>query len=120
MFKHGLNKFFMKSIQKIIVINFSLLVIWFLIFQNNIQTLSFIYYLFPVIILSIINGVLSIIYYKKGIKNKAQSFLLAGVLILIIGGSSCVSIKIEPKKPKVKESRDTINEKSVTIVYPYK
>jgi hypothetical protein len=87
----------MKHVSSITGINLIVLLIAIL-FVNSLPTFEHaIIYFLPLIVLVVFNTVLVIICLYKGEKNKAKSFILSCLLILIIGGSSCVTIKFRSK-----------------------
>src|SRR4051812_5620430 len=90
----------MKHVTSIIGINLIVLLSAVLCL-NSLSTVKyeFIYFL-PVIVLVVFNIVKSMICYYKGEAHKAKSFILSCLLILMIGGSSCVTIKFKSKAPQ--------------------
>jgi LytS/YehU family sensor histidine kinase len=65
----------------------------------NTQQIEFIYFI-PVIGLAVFNGIISLICFYQRDKSRALAFMLSSLLILIIGGSSCVTIKLKKKQRK--------------------
>lgn len=106
----------MKNNNLIIGLNLIVLFIFVLFFQIFDADGNFIFCVLSLIILAIINLVNCIIYFRKGDKPKAQSFVLSGLLVLIIGSSSCVSIKFRNKDPKTKQiaPKENTNPKDTT------
>jgi hypothetical protein len=64
----------------------------------------------PVFALVLFNAIKSIFCFKKGNKPLARTYLLACLLVAVIGGSSCVSIRINKKKkePAVEKKRPVV------------
>jgi thiol:disulfide interchange protein len=91
----------MKQVSSITGVNLIVLLIAILV-VNSLSVMYEVIYFLPLIVLFVFNAVLSIIYFYKGNPNKAKSFILSCLLILIIGGSSCVTIKFRSKAPKKK------------------
>lgn len=93
----------MKNTTYIIGINFILLVISILWLKAIYNVESEIIYFIPVIALTALNIVLCLVYFYKGKKGLAKAFMLAGLIVLVVGTSSCVSIKPRKKKKKKKQ-----------------
>jgi hypothetical protein len=92
----------MKQTTYIIGINFLVLVISILWIKamNNVE--SELIYFFPVFALTALNIALCLVYFYKGNKVLSKTFMLAGLIVLVVGTSSCVSIKPRRKKKKKK------------------
>jgi hypothetical protein len=102
----------MKHFKSIIGFSFLMLilaVITLTLFNFDSQVL-----LIPVFVITVINLLAALHQYKKGEKVKANTFMLSSLLILMIGGSSCVTIKfkrdrkVEPK-PVIKQKDSVIS-----------
>ncbi|MFY8069026.1 MAG: hypothetical protein ACOVMG_02925 [Flavobacterium sp.] len=70
--------------------------------------------LIPVFGITVINLLAALYQYKKGQKSKAHTFMLSSLLILLIGGSSCVTIKFKRDrkvvpKPVIKQKDSVIS-----------
>ena len=92
----------MKNSISIIGINLLALLLLFVIagmLDTNENGNLFLYY-FPILILGVINIIIGSIYYYKGNKRKAKLFVLACLLIVVIGDSACVSIHFKPRPKK--------------------
>lgn len=102
----------MKRINSIIGTNFIILFISILLLSTiNNPKYEFIYFI-PVIGLASFNILKSLICLYNGDKSQAKTFILSSLIILIIGGSSCVTIKLKSR------DRQKEKEKPVTIVQP--
>jgi hypothetical protein len=87
----------MNEIKKIIGISFLSLIISSICIAAFLGTDNLYFLMIPVFTICIINLGLGLFLYLRGRKNLAHTYMLSSILILIIGGSSCVSIKIRPK-----------------------
>jgi hypothetical protein len=104
----------MKSTAVIIGINLVVLFVA-IIYLGNVELLpnGVIIYL-TIFALALSNLAVGFSFYFKGNKADARAFVLSGLLVLIVGTSSCVTIKRKPKKsiPKTNtEKVDTLNTK---------
>ena len=90
----------------IIAVNLIVLLTSVLIFRSLdiTEEHNFIFYFSTWIVLVVFNSVKSVICFYKGETPKAKTFVLSGLLVLIIGSSSCVSIRFRNKEPKIKQS----------------
>jgi hypothetical protein len=69
--------------------------------------------LIPVFVITVLNLLAALYQYKKGEKAKTHTFMLSSLLILLIGGSSCVTIKFKRDrkvipKPVIKQKDSLI------------
>lgn len=94
----------MKNFKSIIGVSFMALVILLLLVDNWTEFSNNWKYIFPVLFISFINIILGLFFYYKNNKSKANTYILSSLLVLIIGGSSCVSIKFKEKKPQLKSN----------------
>jgi uncharacterized membrane protein len=104
----------MKSSAVIIGINLIILFIA-IIYLGNVESFpdGVIIYL-TIFAFALSNLAVGASFYFRGNKADARAFVLSGLLILIVGTSSCVTIKRKPKKsaPKTNtEKVDTLNTK---------
>jgi hypothetical protein len=58
-----------------------------------------------VLVLSVCNVLLSLFYARKGNRLLFKTYLLSSLIVAIIGGSSCVSIRINKKKREPTEEK---------------
>ena len=98
-------------------INFAILIALVLILTGfNVLEYELIYWV-PVIGLLSFNVLKSVFYFYLGDLSKARTYLLSSLLVLIIGGSSCVAIKFKPKKqesiPQEKKQEKTVKPNAV-------
>lgn len=101
----------MKHFKSIIGFSFLMLimaVITLTFFNFDSQVL-----LIPVFVITVLNLLAALYQYKKGEKTKAHTFMLSSLLILLIGGSSCVTIKFKRDrkvipKPVIKQKDSLI------------
>lgn len=103
----------MKSISLIAAINFTLL-LGSILFLSGIEVPEneAVFYL-PVIILTGINFIIGAVFGYKGLHSQAKRFILNGLVVLIIGGSSCVTIKFKTKKKEPKPAKKELKAKEV-------
>ncbi len=104
----------MKSTALIIGLNMILLLIA-MVYLNSVELYfdGAIIYLY-IFVFAFSNLIVGASLYFKGNKAKSRAFVLSGLLVLIVGTSSCVSIKRKPKKipPKPQtEKVDTLKTK---------
>lgn len=92
----------MRHITSIAGINFVLLLISLLILTVVKTEDGEMMFMIPVMVLTLVNTVLFGIASYYGKKNRARSFLLSALVVLVVGTSSCVVIKPRKKKPKPK------------------
>ncbi|MCC6371524.1 MAG: hypothetical protein IT236_11015, partial [Bacteroidia bacterium] len=95
----------MKHIRLIAGVNFLILFSSMLLLSGLDSVENEVLFFIPVLVLTLANGLIGIISYKRGLKAQASSFILSALMVLIIGGSSCVTIKFKSKnkqapKPK--------------------
>lgn len=90
----------MKQIKHITAINF-LVLLGTLACIKFIAVSQAVYaYLIPVLILTTVNLFIAVFYFSRSKKTVARSFILSGLIVLVVGTSSCVSIVPRKKKPK--------------------
>ena len=65
---------------------------------------SLVIYCVSIIALAVSNIAYSAVCFYREDMSKAKSFILSALVVLIIGGSSCVSIKFRNKEPKPKQT----------------
>jgi hypothetical protein len=88
----------MKKISHISIVNFIILLISVGLCNGvNITQTGFILF---ILILFALNMIVGMAYFFSNQKVKAKLFVLSGLLILLIGGSSCVTIRFRSKAKK--------------------
>jgi uncharacterized membrane protein len=97
----------MKKTSSIIGTNLIVLFISIILLSTIKNPSSNFVYFIPVFVLVGFNIIKSCICFYNGDTSKAKTFILSSILILIIGGSSCVTIKFKSKPPQQK-SKSTI------------
>lgn len=61
----------------------------------------------PALLIISFDMVQGVYWYYRGEIQKAKTFILAGVLIILIGSSSCVTIRFRNTQPKKTEHQKT-------------
>src|ERR1051326_5962953 len=93
----------MKNNLSVIGLNLIVLFTLILIFRSFENDYSSVVFFLPAVALAVFNLVISISYFYRGEKIRARSFLLSGIIVLVIGSSSCVAIHFRKKEPKRQE-----------------
>src|SRR6185503_2377533 len=90
----------MKQIKNITGINFLALLLALFSVKLLANPGSIYVYLIPVLVLTLINMGMAVFCFSTSKKILAKSFVLSGLIVLVVGTSSCVTIVPRKKKSK--------------------
>ncbi|HYG50518.1 MAG TPA: hypothetical protein VD905_06425 [Flavobacteriales bacterium] len=106
----------MKHVTSITGINFFVLLVALVILTPMEFNNSFVYFI-PVIALVVLNFLVGTIYYLSRERERAKRFMLSGLIVFVIGSSSCVTIVPRERKPKPPKEKP-VTEAVATVTFP--